>query len=157
MATVESVAKWVTILATAGGLCWSVASGLQSHAINARRPFLDLQLKLYQEATKTASILATSADPKELQAAEARFWQLYWGELGLVENGGITSENGGVEGAMVRFGDEFLKRAQDRSLLARLALDLAHTCRNSLAQSWDVLDWKAPVYVTPAAKAPPRR
>jgi hypothetical protein len=153
MATVESVAKWVTILATAGGLCWSVAAGLQSQAINARRPFLDLQLRLYQDATKTASILATSADPKELQAAEARFWQLYWGELGLVENGGITSENGGVEGAMVRFGEELQKRGEDRRVLARLALDLAHTCRNSLAQSWDVGDWKASLYAAPAVKA----
>src|SRR5438270_10375661 len=122
MTAVEGVAKWVTILATAGGLCWSVASALQSHAIDARRPFLDLQIKLYQEATKIASVLATSNDTKELQAAEERFWQLYWGELGLVENGGIKSEDGGVEGAMVRFGDEFQKRPSDRNQSARLAL-----------------------------------
>src|SRR5262245_23121160 len=98
MKTGEVVAKGVTILVTAGGFFWSVAAALQSHAIDARRPFLDLQLKLYQDATKTASILATSNDAKELEEAEARFWQLYWGELGLVENGGIKSDNGGVEG-----------------------------------------------------------
>jgi hypothetical protein len=157
MTTVEGVAKWVTILATAGTLCWSVVSALQSHAIDARRPFLDFQLKLYQEATKMASVLATSDDTKELQAAEARFWQLYWGELGLVENGGIKSEDGGVEGAMVRFGEELKKRGKDRNLLTHLALGLAHTCRNSLAQSWNVLDWQAPVYVAPALKEPTRR
>jgi hypothetical protein len=157
MTTVEGVAKWVTILATAGAFCWTVVSALQSHAIDARRPFLDLQLKLYQEATKTASVLATSDDTQELKAAEARFWQLYWGELGLVENGGIKSENGGVESAMVRFGGELQKGGKDRGLLKNLALALAHTCRNSLAQSWNVRDWQAPVYVAPQAKESPQK
>ena len=150
MSTVETVAKWVAILTAIGGLAWTVGSGLRSNAVNARRPYLDLQLKLYQDATKAASTLATSDDGAELKSAEARFWQLYWGELGLVENGGLMAANGGVEGAMVRFGTELGRHPGDRTVLKRLALELAHTCRNSLADSWNVRDWQAPVYVEPA-------
>jgi hypothetical protein len=89
METLEKIAKWVTILVTVAGFVWGVGSALQARAIDARRPFLDLQLKLYQEATKTTAILATSNDPNELRTTEIRFWQLYWGELAMVENGGI--------------------------------------------------------------------
>jgi hypothetical protein len=143
---VETIAKWATIVVTVAGLMWGVASVLQSRAIDARRPFLDLQLKLYQEATKTTAILATSSDATELASAERRFWQLYWGELAMVENGGIRAQKGGVEGAMVRFGDELRKQTRDQSALQRLSLDLAHTCRDSLAESWGVRDWRTPDY-----------
>ena len=143
---VEKAAKWITIFATLAGLFWSVDSALQARAIDARRPFLDLQLKLYQEATKTAAVLATSDEPAERRVAESRFWQLYWGELAMVENGGLRAAKGGVETAMVRFGLELSKRSQDRTTLQNLSLDLAHTCRDSLAQSWGVPDWKAPDY-----------
>ena len=149
MGTVERIAKWVTILVTIGGFFWGVTSALQTRAIDARRPFLDLQLKLYQEATNATAILATSTDPSELRLAEVRFWQLYWGELAMVENGGIKAKNGGVEGAMVRFGDQLSKHPQDRSTLQRLALDLAHICRDSLAESWGVRDWRSPDYGSP--------
>ncbi len=82
--TVESLAKWVTIAVTLAGFLWGVASVLQTRAIDARRLFLDRQLRLYEEATKTAAILATSDDQSQLRAAEIRFWQLYWGELAMV-------------------------------------------------------------------------
>lgn len=146
MANVESTAKWVTILVTVAGFAWGVSSSLQSQAIAARRPFLDLQLKLYQEATKTTSILASSADPNGLRSARARFWQLYWGELAMVENGGLHTENGGVEGAMARFGRQLLKDPQDQAALQELSLELAHVCRDSLAESWGVRDWRSPDY-----------
>ena len=146
MWSVETIAKWLAIFVSVGGFLWGVASVLQARAIEARRPFLDLQLKLYQEATKTAAILATSSDTDELKAAEMRFWQLYWGELAMVENGGIQANDGGVEGLMVQFGNELMKHSKDRSMLQRLSLKLAHACRNSLAESWNVRDWRAPSY-----------
>lgn len=142
----ETIAKWLTIVVTLAGFLWGITSVLQSRAIDARRPFLDLQLKLYQDATKVAAILATSRESKELADAETRFWQLYWGELAMVENGGIKTKDGGVEGAMVRFGDELQKGAQDRSILKHRSLELAHICRDSLAESWGVRDWRKPDY-----------
>ena len=146
MWNVETIAKWVTVVVTVAGLLWGIGSVLHARAIDARRPFLDLQLKLYQDATKTAAILATSSDAKELGAAEIRFWQLYWGELAMVENGGIQAKDGGVEGAMVRFGAELQKHSENRSTLQQRSLDLAHTCRDSLAESWNVREWRSPNY-----------
>jgi len=146
MHAVDSIAKWATILVTIAGFFWGVASALQARAIDARRPCLDLQLKLYQEATKTTAILATSGEPSELRTAEKRFWQLYWGELAMVENGGIKAQNGGVEAAMVRFGEQLKMHQPDRSRLQQLALDLAHICRDSLAESWGIRDWRSPDY-----------
>lgn len=155
MTTIESAAKWVTALVAIGGFFWGVASALQARAIEARHPFLDLQLKLYQEAIETTAILATSADAAELQKAETRFWQLYYGELAMVENGGIRNKNGGVEGAMVRFGRELSMHSKDRSLLQQLSLELAHVCRDSLAESWNVRDWRSPDYgATPLSPSP---
>jgi hypothetical protein len=83
-----------------------------------------------------------------VKTAETRFWQLYWGELAMVENGGIKTKNGGVEGAMVRFGEELKKQSRSQLALQGLSLDLAHVCRDSLATSWGVQDWRAPDYAS---------
>lgn len=146
MFDVEKIAKWAAILVSIGGFLWSIGTFLHVRAIESRRPFLDYQLKLYTEATSAAALLATSSDSEKLKAAETRFWQLYWGELAMVENGGISAANGGVESAMVNFGSELKQHAVDRTKLQSLSLKLAHTCRDSLAQSWNVSNWKSPNY-----------
>src|SRR6185503_9372129 len=105
---------------------------------------------LYKQASETAAILATSSDPAELAENTDKFWRLYWGTLAMVETGGISDDRGGVEGAMKRFGD--LLATTDRTdpneldKLKVSSLDLAHTCRNSLAVSWRIPDWKSPTY-----------
>jgi hypothetical protein len=102
--------------------------------IEVTRPYLDKQLALYTEATKVTVTIATSADGKEIEKATRRFWELYWGELSLVEHGG-------VEAAMVRFGDA-LNAKKEKDELAQLALALARACREELATSWGTEAWK---------------
>lgn len=46
--------------------------------IAASQPFLTLQLKLFQEATETAALLATTPDSPERARKRERFEQLYW-------------------------------------------------------------------------------
>lgn len=104
--------------------------------LEATRPFLERQLKLYPEASQVAAVLATSTDATERSAASRRFWQLYWGELALVEN----QE---VEAAMVAFG-EALNRQASPSELQSLSLQLAHACRLSLDRSWGIHAWTSP-------------
>jgi hypothetical protein len=156
---IESVGKWLSIVLALGGFLWGIVTGLQSHAIETRRPFLDRQLELYTDATKQAAILAVSDDAAELRKAENQFWLLYWGELAMVENGrtaALGSADGdlpaeGVEQAMVRFGrkltEQTARPSAERSELRTLSLHLAHMCRNSLAESWGVSDWRPPQYV----------
>ena len=143
-ADTETILKWATALVTLAGFFWGVDATLKTRALDARRPFLDMQLKLYEETTKTASVLVSSEDLAELKAAEVRFWQLYWGQLAMVENGGSLAADGGVEAAMVQFGAVLQTHPKDRSELQQLSLRLAHACRDSLAESWGVRDWRTP-------------
>src|SRR5580698_7105362 len=63
------------------------------------------QADLYFEASKCAATIATSADPAVVDAAKARFDELYYGEL-------VVVEDRRVELAMIAF-DEGLKGNPD--------------------------------------------
>jgi hypothetical protein len=102
--------------------------------LEANKPFLDRQLELYFEAVRTARTIATSGDPAAVAAATTRFFELYWGELALVEDEA-------VEGAMVAFSNA-LDRPAPADELKLFSLALAHACRESLAQSWKAPAWK---------------
>ena len=71
---------------------------METRRLEARKPFLDDQLKRYTEVTRIAAILAT-VDPESgaFSTAQGRFWEMYWSELALVETKG-------VEEAMVAMG-----------------------------------------------------
>jgi hypothetical protein len=151
---VEQIAKWVAVFVSVGTLVWGIISYLiaygvqaETHALEAKKPFLEYQLQLYKEAVKVAQVLATTDDDDIKEKNETRFWELYYGELGLVENGGLKATGGGVEAAMVRIANCLdAPTCDETSELPYLSLALAHACRNSLAASWGVPDWSAPVY-----------
>ncbi|MBI4529248.1 MAG: hypothetical protein HY695_36075 [Deltaproteobacteria bacterium] len=112
---------------------------VETRRIEARKPFLDEQLKRYTEVTRIAATLATANRKSvEFSSAEHRFWSLYWAELALVESKK-------VEAAMVAMGRclkgdcSYCKRRPD---LEHCALGLAHACRESLSESWGVTDWR---------------
>jgi hypothetical protein len=149
--------EWLKILALVGALAsfawgvyqWRVTSIQQlaqakgeadrlaaSRKIEATKPFLERQLKLYTEAAQTAATLSTTADTRERAKATRRFWELYWGELALVENRE-------VEGAMKALGDALSANAS-ASDLQQLSLRLAHACRRSLDASWGIHAWTSP-------------
>jgi hypothetical protein len=149
--------EWLKLLSAAGALgtfFWGVwvwqdqsrrsleqqrleaARNAETRRIESTRPFLERQLKLYTEATQIASAIATTKDSPERSKALQRFWQLYYGELALVEN----KE---VEAAMVRLG-RALQSGASAELLRGLSLQLAHRCRESLDRSWGVQAWSSP-------------
>lgn len=107
-----------------------------SRKLKATRPFLERQLKLYPEASHIAAVLATTVDPTERTVATKRFWELYWGELALVENPK-------VESAMISFGEGLTSHAS-LAELQKLSLRLAYACRLSLDQSWGIHAWTSP-------------
>jgi hypothetical protein len=138
--------SWTKILTLVGGVSafsWGVyqfisnqRSQAETRRIEATRPFLDRQLKLYTDATQAAATIATSSSQEEVVAARARFWSLYWGELALVEDKR-------VEAAMVQLGRALEGGATGKDI-APLSLRLAHACRDSLAESWGVKQWRNP-------------
>lgn len=104
--------------------------------IEATKPFLERQLRLYTEATKSAATIATAAEGPDRAKATKRFWELYWGELALVEDEAVAR-------AMVAFG-RALEAGQSRREIQQRSLDLAHACRDSLAASWSIDAWRRP-------------
>jgi hypothetical protein len=103
---------------------------------DSRKPFLERQLALYFEATKVTAQLSTLPRGVAWTAARQRFWELYWGELGLVEDTSVLA-------AMVAFGEAVTAYEQGRNSQAdlhQLALGLARACRNSLQSEWGGLD-----------------
>jgi hypothetical protein len=64
----------------------------------SQKPFLQEQLRLYLEITKIVAQVSVIKDLKDHPEIVQRFWELYWGELSIVE----TPE---IEAQMKRIGD----------------------------------------------------
>lgn len=111
-----------------------VSRNAETRRIEATRPYLDLQLTLYTEATRVTATIVTSSDVSEIEKATKRFYELFWGELALVERAQVAA-------AMVAFRDA-LETNRPVNELQQLALDLAHACRDELAASWGTDAWK---------------
>ena len=142
----ENIDAWIKTLSLLGAaivFAWGVvqffatqASQAETRRIEATKPFLERQLKLYTEATQIAAALATSRNSNEVDSARKKFWSLYWGELALVEDKA-------VESAMVQLGLA-LEAGNVGHQLQKQSLALAHACRDSLAESWGVKQWRNP-------------
>ncbi len=148
--------EWFKLLSVAGAIAsflWGVwvwkdksYKELAQQRIEATKPFLERQLKLYTEASQVAALIATSDEKSETQKAVTRFWQLYWGELALVENKEVESE-------MVAMGRAITTGA-NRDALQQASLSLAHACRESLDKSWGIQAWTNPDEATGSVKNP---
>ncbi|CAN7739996.1 hypothetical protein LJR084_006543 [Variovorax sp. LjRoot84] len=141
--SLESTLKILTAMGAVVAFCWGAYQFLltqrgqaETRRVEATRPFLDRQLKLYTDATQAASTMATSKSPEEVAAARSRFLLLFWGELVMVEDRH-------VESAMVEFRDA-LNAGKKGPELEQLSLRLARACRDSLAESWGVKQWQDP-------------
>lgn len=103
-----------------------------------RKPLWEKQLNYYLEATEaTAKIATLQNDPSdtgkiELARARMKFWELYYGELVVVEDGDVSQ-------AMVNFGKclrDYQDMKCDQKHLQELSLALAKACRSSVSTSW---------------------
>jgi hypothetical protein len=103
----------------------------KSAEVEARKPFSTKQLELYFEAAEAASMLAVlNKTDERYEPSRVKFWSLYWGPLALVEDQKVAT-------AMYNFG-EVLKLDPEPPDLQFCALDVAHACRDSVAESWKV-------------------
>jgi hypothetical protein len=98
--------------------------------LELQNPFWQKRLQLYFEASEAAGVIASQASGVERTKAEAAFWRLYLGPLAVVEDDQ-------VEGAMVQLGNCLDKsEACDQATLSRRSLALAHSCRQSIGDTW---------------------
>jgi hypothetical protein len=151
--------KFLSIIGAIGSFVWGVwvwqdkaekeraqarfdaARYAETRRVEAMKPFLDKQLALFTEATQVASYIANAPSREGAAKQIERFWQLYWGELALVERGNVAK-------AMIAFGNG-LNSGQPPRVLQGLALDLAHACRDELAVAWGTDAWKRASPSTP--------
>ncbi|MGH6916811.1 MAG: hypothetical protein ACREJ0_03810 [Geminicoccaceae bacterium] len=140
------------VIATVGGLLYGVWTyfdqrndqikqrgleieqrGLEIEALQreSKKKFLDKQFDLYVDVVSTVSRLTTNPAYDGREQDLARFWQLYWGDLGIVEDRG-------VEKAMVALGQIIPDMASRPQLARRASLNLSHCIKNSMSESWGV-------------------
>jgi hypothetical protein len=55
----------------------------------SQKPFLERQLQYYFEAIKVSSQVATYQTGDKFEDAKRRFWEVYWGELSIVETADV--------------------------------------------------------------------
>lgn len=133
--TLEHWLKVAGVLLTLAGLLAGGYQFTRNQAVEAARPFLERKLKWCEEAVETAAGIAVHGRESTAPAAAGsqsvrrteRFWAMYWGLMGMVENQEITD-------AMVAFGNN-LKSGQASADTAK-ALNIAHACRSEMARSW---------------------
>ncbi|MGA8834237.1 MAG: hypothetical protein WB538_01265 [Candidatus Sulfotelmatobacter sp.] len=139
----DTVAKMVTALGLVAGGIWTLRKYFDDRAkerilaqeraksagIEARKPFSTKQLELYFQAVEAASAIASGPWEEQGPSINA-FWRLYWGPLALVEDSRVAQ-------AMIHFG-EALEADANQGELKIYALELAHACRDSIAESWKV-------------------
>lgn len=117
------ILKATTAIVAACGLVFGIVKFIQIQEIEASKPYLEKKLEWCEEAVEMASSIANAKGGSEHE--ERRFWELYWGVMGLVENQEVTN-------AMVAFGKEL----QSNRDLKERALALAHACRFEMAKNW---------------------
>lgn len=136
----ETLIKAFVALVGLAGFLFGIVQFVSVRAIEAEKPYLERKLAWCEEAVETTAKIATASYVGNEAATKdvARFWQLYWGVMGLIEKDSITN-------AMVAFGEALgtgdpatdgAKSDPDSIGLSRKSLDLAHACRAELSKEW---------------------
>lgn len=101
----------------------------------ARRPFLELQLSTYTNASAIAGKLASLA-PETPQWKDARdnFYALYWSQLSLVEDDDVKARMVGINRAL----QTFEANKETRPILQSAVYCLAVTLKESIARNWQI-------------------
>ncbi len=133
----DPLSKWATTLGLIAAGIWTLTvyrisrkHQIAADKLAAQQKFLDTRLQIYIEAADCAATIAVSTDKEAVQKAAERFWILYWGRMAVVEDDR-------VEDAMVQF-SKVLENPHRSDDLSGSALDLAHACRDSIGDSWEV-------------------
>jgi hypothetical protein len=130
--TLEYWLKVIGSVIAAGSLLLGAAQFIRNQTVEAAKPYLQSKLKWCEEAVETASLIA-SADAAAAAKVTPRFWQLYWGVMGLVENERVTA-------AMIEFGKALSAKETPDTLKGR-SIALSHACRSEMADSWSPI-WR---------------
>ena len=125
---------WLLSVATIAIGIWQYTS---TQAQANREPFLKKQLDLVFEATDVVSTLANTTDPKLWEEKRARFWQLYYGALGVVEDPQVQQAMADA-GRLIPATEDPTPPTLPLMKLRPNSLKLSHAARELILESWDV-------------------
>lgn len=133
----ETHLKLLAALVGLAGLLFSVFQYVQVQRINAAAPFLQKKLDWCEEAIESAAAIATREPPAKEDLA--RFSEMYWGVMGLIENDAITRAMEDFHAALTTGSPDAEGAKSDpatRETLQGHALAISHACRKELAHDW---------------------
>ena len=106
----------------------------EAQRLEMTKPFLEKQLKLFEDTIELTSRLAITPVSERSEADLYHFESLYWGKLALVEGGDVESK-------MIAFKTILDSEDADPEKAKKAVLALAHACRDELARNWRVAEW----------------
>jgi hypothetical protein len=113
----------------------------KARAQEYQKQFWQKQLDFFSEACQTTGALTYApVNSPEFNQAHAKFEELYWGRLAIVESDDVASQMVAFRNALnslvsAKSDDE---QAKARETLQDISLDLAHKCRETVAASFKV-------------------
>ena len=122
----------VTILAGVAAFATTYVLQLAAMKQELERPYQEKKLALYLDAARVLAHLAASPN-WEQYSTEARFWELYWGELAFVE---LDK----VESLMVKFCTKYFDPARcyaSDDLSKTKALNMATKASKEVRKRWE--------------------
>jgi hypothetical protein len=101
--------------------------------IEAQKPYLQLQFATYLKTTELVGrLIQLKPDQDEYKALRKQFGTLYWSELALVEDIGVSSAMVHLEEAL----EAYEQKTRPSTDLKPAALALAHAIRDSIQSGW---------------------
>jgi hypothetical protein len=82
----DLVFKGVQTVAIVIGIWWAAITYWDTRYRDLSRPYEEKKLALYSEAGRVLAQLSQKPESVKKEEAESKFWQLFWGELPLVES-----------------------------------------------------------------------
>ena len=103
-----------------------------SRRIEAQKPFLELQFKIYLKTTElVGKLIQLKPNTAEYAVLRSQFTTLYWTELALVESLEVARAMVVLEVALIKYENEITSGAPRSE-----ALGLAHAIRDSIRSGW---------------------
>ena len=104
----------------------------------ARKDFSVKQQEVYFKLIDATSTIANETKgTADRSAAEDRFWRLYWGEIVMVEDDAVAAE-------VDSFSDALWDEPDNSVRMLNGSMNLARACRESLGETWKVVQATIP-------------
>jgi hypothetical protein len=127
---IKLVAAAVTLI----GVWYGYTNFISEYERANRKPFVDLQLKVYSDLLETVAKITYPVDEAEQSESIAKFWRIHEGMAEIISDNGVYEEAANVSDCIHKLES---KQCATFELEAHLSV-LAKAMRDSLLRSWNL-------------------